>query len=61
VNPVVSVIVSALERTAQLIEKGMPAAKALKQASADLQDYAEKNSNQRIPERVFDLGERKAA
>lgn len=60
-SPALSPLCSALERAAHLIEKGMNPAKALRQVSTEIQDYAEKHPTQVIPGRVFDLGERKAA
>jgi hypothetical protein len=61
VSPALSPLCSALERAAQLIEKGASPAKALRQVSAELQDYADRHPTQQIPGRVFDFVERKAA
>jgi hypothetical protein len=58
VSPVISVVCSALERAAVLVERGVAPAKALRQASAELQEYGAQHAAERIPERVFELGVR---
>lgn len=57
-SPALTPLVSALERAAALIEKGMGPAKALKQVAAELEDYADKHAQVRIPEKPFELGAR---
>lgn len=57
-SPALTPLVSALERAAVLIEKGTSPAKALRQVAHELQDYADKHAQVRIPEKPFELGAR---
>ena len=52
-SPIITITVTALERVAQLIEKGMPTAKAMKQVVHELEDYEAKASGRAIPTRAF--------
>lgn len=57
-SPALTPLVSALERAAGLIEKGMTPAKALRQVAAELDEYASVHSTEQIPSRPFPLGVR---
>ena len=56
-NPVFSVVCSALHRASTLIECGHNTAEALKRASEELERYANaQDSRKPIPESVFNYG-----
>ena len=52
-SPAVALVVTVLERTAELIEDGMPPAKALRRAAVDLTEYAEAHGSEVVPGRPF--------
>lgn len=58
-SPAISPVVSALERAAVLIEKGVSPGKALRQVAQELGDYADAHAASMIPARSFSaqLGE----
>lgn len=62
-SPITAVLSTALERTADLIEKGTSPAKALRQEVRDLEEYEKSHSSERIPDRRFthELGAKRAA
>lgn len=55
-SPALTPLVSALERAAALIEKGMPPAKAMRQVVAEIEEYEAAHIGGQIPSRPFQLG-----
>jgi hypothetical protein len=53
VSPALTPIASVLERAADLIEKGMPPGKALRQVVRELEDYERAMAGRHVPEKKF--------
>lgn len=53
-SPSLTPILSVMDRAATLIEKGIPPAKALRQAARELEEYAVAHASDRIPDWKFD-------